>query len=101
MVSTAKRVGELPEVPGMAETGLQNADSAIWFAVFAPAKTPRDIVGRLHQAGTKVLENPQMQAKLKQLGVEPWPMTPEALDELVKRETAANADLVKLAGIKP
>jgi tripartite-type tricarboxylate transporter receptor subunit TctC len=101
VVSTAKRVGELPEVPGMAETGLQNADSAIWFGVFAPAKTPRDIVTKLHQAGNKVLETPQMQARLKQLGVEAWPMTPEAMDELVKRETAANADLVKLAGIKP
>lgn len=101
VVSTAKRSAELPDVPAMSETDLKNADSAIWFGVFLPSKTPREIVGKLADAGAKVLALPEMQARLKQLGVESWPMTPEAMDELVKRETAANADLVKLAGIKP
>jgi tripartite-type tricarboxylate transporter receptor subunit TctC len=101
VVSTAQRVGELPDVPAMSELGLQNADTAIWFGVFLPSKTPREIVAKFADAGARVLAAPDMQARLKQLGVEPWPMTPEAMDDLIKRETAANAELVKLAGIKP
>jgi tripartite-type tricarboxylate transporter receptor subunit TctC len=88
-------------VPTPVEIGLKDADSAIWFGVFAPAKTPRDIVEKLHAAGDKVLADPAMQASLKKLGIEPMPMKPADMDDLVKRETAANLELIKAAGIKP
>ena len=101
VVSTQKRVADLPDVPTPVEIGLKDADSQIWFGVFVPAKTPRDIVEKLHAAGTKVLADPAMLASLKQLGVEPMPMTPAEMDDLVKRETAANLELIKAAGIKP
>src|SRR6266702_5629082 len=90
VVSTAKRVADLPDVPTPVEIGLKDADSAIWFGVFAPVKTPRDIVDKLHAAGAKVLADPAMQASLTKLGVEPMPMTPAEMDDLLKRETAAN-----------
>ena len=80
---------------------MKDADSAIWFGVFVPAKTPRDIVEKLYAAGAKVLADPAMQASLKKLGIEPMPMKPAEMDELVKRETAANLELIKAAGIKP
>lgn len=101
MVSTAKRVAGLPDVPTPVDIGLKDADSAIWFGVFAPAKTPRDIVARLHAAGEKVLADPAMQASLTKLGIEAMPMKPAEMDDLVKRETAANLELIKAAGIKP
>jgi tripartite-type tricarboxylate transporter receptor subunit TctC len=101
VVSTAKRVTDLPDVPTPVDIGLKDADSAIWFGVFVPAKTPRDIVGRLHAAGEKVLADPAMQANLAKLGIEPMPMKPAEMDDLVKRETAANLELIKAAGIKP
>ena len=101
VVSTAKRVADLPDVPTPVDIGLKDADSAIWFGVFVPAKTPRDIVDRLHAAGAKVMTDPAMQASLAKLGIEPMPMKPAEMDELVKRETAANLELVKAAGIKP
>jgi tripartite-type tricarboxylate transporter receptor subunit TctC len=100
LVSTDKRVADLPDVPAPPEIGLKNADSAIWFGVFVPAKTPADVVAKLHAAGVKVLAQPAMQASLKQLGVEPSPMTPAEIDDLVKRETAVNLDVIKAAGIK-
>ncbi len=100
LVSTDKRVADLPDVPAPPEIGLKNADSAIWFGVFVPAKTPSDVVERLHAAGVKVLAEPAMQDSLKQLGVEPSPMTPAEIDDLVKRETAVNLDVIKAAGIK-
>jgi tripartite-type tricarboxylate transporter receptor subunit TctC len=100
VVSTDKRAADLPEVPTPSEAGLANADSAIWFGVFVPAKTPAAIVDKLRAAGEKVLNDPAMQASLKQLGVEPMPMTPAAMDDLVKREIAANLNVIKAAGIQ-
>jgi tripartite-type tricarboxylate transporter receptor subunit TctC len=100
LVSTPKRVADLPEVPTPLEAGLKDADSEIWFGVFVPAKTPRDIVAKLHAAGVKVLTDPAMQESLKKLGVETQPMTPAEMDQLVKRETAANLEVIKAAGIK-
>jgi len=101
VVSTAKRAADLPEVPTPVDIGLKDADSAIWFGVLAPSKTPRDIVEKLHAAGDKVLADPAMQASLKKLGIEPMPMKPGEMDDLVKRELAANLELIKAAGIKP
>jgi tripartite-type tricarboxylate transporter receptor subunit TctC len=100
VVSTPKRA-DLPDVPTPVEIGLKDADSVIWFGVFVPAKTPREVVEKLHAAGEKVLTDPAMQASLKKLGIEPMPMKPAEMDDLVKRETAANLELIKAAGIKP
>jgi tripartite-type tricarboxylate transporter receptor subunit TctC len=101
LVSTPQRVAALPDVPTPLEAGLQNAESAIWFGVFMPSRTPRDIVEKFHAAGVKVLSEPAMQENLKKLGVDALPMTPAEMDDLVKRETAANMEVIKAAGIKP
>lgn len=100
LVSTPKRLAELPDVPTPEEAGLKGADSAIWFGVFMPSKTPSDIIEKFHAAGRRVLDSPQMQRSLQQLGVEAWPMTPKEMDDLVVRETAANLLMIKAAGIK-
>lgn len=101
VVSSDKRAADLPDVPTPAEIGLNNAASVIWIAVFAPAKTPRDIVEKLHAAGVKALADPATQAGLKKLGVEPMPLGLKEIDELVARDVAANIELIKAAGIKP
>jgi tripartite-type tricarboxylate transporter receptor subunit TctC len=100
LVSTPKRVVDLPEVPTPNEVGLKDADSAIWFGVFMPSKTPRDIIEKFHAAGMKVLNSPEMQRSLQQLGVEALPMTTKEMDDLVVRETAENFKVIKAAGIK-
>src|SRR6202163_3001153 len=100
LVSTPKRVADLPDVPTPAEIGLKDADSVIWFGVFVPSKTPRDIVDKLHAAGVKVLTDPAMQDSLKKLGVEASAMTPKEMDGLIVRDTAANLEVIKAAGIK-
>jgi len=100
LVSSTKRVSELPDVPSTSDIGLKDADSVSWFGVFMPAKTPRDIIDKFHAAGMKVLAQPDMQAKLKKLAVDPMPMTPTDMDAFVKREIAANAALLKSAAIK-
>jgi tripartite-type tricarboxylate transporter receptor subunit TctC len=100
LVSTPQRVADLPEVPTLSEAGLQGADSEIWFGVFMPSNTPRAIIEKFHAAGVKLLTEPAMQESLKKLGIEPRPMTPSEMDDLVKRETAANIEVIKAAGIK-
>jgi tripartite-type tricarboxylate transporter receptor subunit TctC len=100
LVSTPKRVADLPDVPTPADAGLKDADSTIWFGIFMPSKTPRDIIDKFHAAGIKVLNEPAMQESLKKLGVDPLPMSPKQMNDLVIRELAENAEVIKAAGIK-
>ena len=100
VVSTPQRVADLPDVPTPTEVGLKNGESNIWFGLFVPAKTPRDIVEKMHAAGSRVLATPQMQDSLTKLGVSPDPMTPTQMDALVVRDVAANKAVIQAAGIK-
>jgi tripartite-type tricarboxylate transporter receptor subunit TctC len=101
VISSSKRVTDLPDVPTPAEAGLKNAESVFWLGVFMPAKTPRDIVEKFYEAGIKLLAEPSMQESLLKLGVEPFPMTPAEMDAFVAREIADNLAVIKAAGIKP
>jgi tripartite-type tricarboxylate transporter receptor subunit TctC len=100
-VSGAKRRPELPDVPTTSEAGLADADYTFWLGLFAPAKTARHIVQRLHDETVKAMRMPNVAEKLATLGVAPMPMTPERFDAIVKDEIASNALLVKAAGIRP
>jgi tripartite-type tricarboxylate transporter receptor subunit TctC len=99
-VSTATRASVLPNVPSTLEAGYMNSDLAIWYGVLMPAKTPRSIIDKFHAAGMKVLATPAMRAKLKQLAVDPMPMTPSEMDKFVASEIAANGRLIRAAGIQ-
>ncbi len=101
MVSTPTRASDLPDVPTPVELGYKDATTIVWYAVFMPAKTPRDIVEQFHSAAMKVLGTPDMQAKLKKLAVDPMPMTPAEMDRFVASELASNEKLIKAAGITP
>ena len=101
VISTSKRAADLPDVPTPAEVGLKNAESLFWLGVFMPAKTPRDVIQKFHDAGTMLLADPAMQESLTRLGVEPFPMKPVEMDAFVAREIAENLEVIKAAGIKP
>jgi tripartite-type tricarboxylate transporter receptor subunit TctC len=100
VVSTPTRAPDLPSVPTTLEAGYANSDSTIWYAVLMPAKTPRTIIDRFHDAGAKVLATPAMRQRLRQLAVDPMPMTPAAMDSFIAGEIAANGRLIKAAGIQ-
>ena len=101
MVSTATRASDLPNVPTPGDLGLANAVTTVWYAVFMPAKTPRDIVEKFHATGMKVLATPEMKEKLKKLAVDPMSMTTTEMDKFVAGELANNGRLIKAAGISP
>jgi tripartite-type tricarboxylate transporter receptor subunit TctC len=99
-VSTATRASDLPNVPTTIEAGYANSDLAIWYGVLMPAKTPRDVIDKFHAAGQKVLATAGMRQKLRQLAVDPMPLTPAEMDRFVANEIAANGKLIKAAGIQ-
>ncbi len=100
VVNGAERSAALPDVPTTQEAGFANAEYPIWFGVFLPAKTPRDIVDKLHDETLKALQTPKVRDKLATLGVDPMVMTPKEFDAYVEKEIAVNAALVKAADIK-
>jgi tripartite-type tricarboxylate transporter receptor subunit TctC len=99
-VTTPQRSAALPDVPTSLEAGYANSDYTFWTGMFLPARTPRDIVERLHQETLKALRAPGVPEKLAQQGIEPMPITPAAFDTQIKSEIDSILALVKAAGIK-
>jgi tripartite-type tricarboxylate transporter receptor subunit TctC len=99
-VSTPKRSSVLPEVPTTVELGYANSDYTFWNGLFLPAKTPRDIVERLHQEAQKAANAPAVREKLAPQGIDPMPITAAAFDALIRKEIDENIALVKAAGIR-
>jgi tripartite-type tricarboxylate transporter receptor subunit TctC len=100
-VNGPKRSSALPDVPTLQEAGFKDADFPVWYGMFVPAKTPREIVDKLHAATVKALQEPKVQEKLATIGVDPMIMSPKDFDALVAKDIGVNASLVKAAGIKP
>jgi tripartite-type tricarboxylate transporter receptor subunit TctC len=99
-VNTPKRSSALPNVPTTIEAGYTDSDYTFWNGMLVPAKTPREIVERLHAETRKALALPAVQEKFKPQGLEPMPVTPAEFDALIKKEIATNIALVKAAGLK-
>jgi tripartite-type tricarboxylate transporter receptor subunit TctC len=99
-VSTPTRSPDLPDVPTSIEAGYPNSDYTVWYGVFMPSKTPRDVVQKFYTLATGVLRMPAMKQKLAQLAVDPFPMMPEQFDQYVVNDLAANGKLFQAAAIK-
>ncbi|MEO5676943.1 MAG: tripartite tricarboxylate transporter substrate binding protein [Usitatibacter sp.] len=101
VVNGTRRSAALPDVPTTAESGLAEAEYPIWFGLFLPAGTPRDVVDKLNREMLKALQTPKLQERLVQMGLDPMPMTSREFDTYVQKEIALNAALVRRIGIKP
>jgi tripartite-type tricarboxylate transporter receptor subunit TctC len=100
VVTSTKRSPSLPDVPTSLEAGYKDSDFNYWNGLLAPVKTPRPIIERLHAEVTKALALPDVQNKLAVQGVEPSPLSPTEMDEMIKREIALNLKIAKAAGLK-
>jgi tripartite-type tricarboxylate transporter receptor subunit TctC len=100
VVTSPKRSPSLPDVKTSLEAGYKDSDFNYWNGLLAPVKTPRPIIERLHAEVTKALALPDVQAKLAVQGVEPSPMSPAEMDEMIRREIALNLKIAKAAGLK-
>ncbi|MSQ20459.1 MAG: tripartite tricarboxylate transporter substrate binding protein [Betaproteobacteria bacterium] len=100
-VTTEKRSSLLPEIPSINEVGVLGYDFTSWFAVLAPAGTPREIVLKLNAAINQVTATPSMVERFAREGLEPVATTPEGTGESIQRETSRYAKLIKERGITP
>jgi tripartite-type tricarboxylate transporter receptor subunit TctC len=100
-VSSLKRVPLLPDVPSIAEAGYPAAEFNFWVGLSLPAKTPRAIVDKLHDATEKALQDPALREKLAKLGIVPEPMSVDQFGKFVKDDLAATVELAKQAHIEP
>lgn len=98
-VTGAKREPTMPNVPTVAESGVPGYEFGIWFAMFAPAGTPKPIITRLNQIIVKVLATQETREQLAKVGVNAESSTPEQLGRHLRSEVAKWAKIIKAAGI--
>ena len=98
-VTTATRSEALPEVPTLSDF-LPGFESSQWYGVGAPSGTPADVVMKLNKEINAGLADPQLKARITELGGEPMSMTPDNFRKHIADETAKWAKVIKFAGIK-
>ena len=100
-VSTPKRAPLMPDVPTIAEAGYPSAEYLFWGGLFVPAKTPREIITRLHDEGRKALDLPNVQAALTKIGYERMNLTSAEFQSFFEKDLNETVRLAKEAGIQP
>jgi tripartite-type tricarboxylate transporter receptor subunit TctC len=98
-ITTKKRSPLLPEVPTIAES-LPGYEVALWNAILAPARTPTDIVSKLNEAIVKVLNLPEVRARLAEQGSEPVGNSPAEFTQFIAAEVGKWKELVRISGAK-
>jgi tripartite-type tricarboxylate transporter receptor subunit TctC len=100
-VTNTHRADVMKDVPTSAEGGLPTVLAFNWFAVMAPAKTPKPIVDKLYQALVKTVQSPDVKASLAKLGIEPFVQpSPEAFASFMKSETVRWGEVARASGAK-
>jgi tripartite-type tricarboxylate transporter receptor subunit TctC len=102
-VTSEARLAPYPEIPTFAESGLPALSFSLWFALYAPAGTPKDVIDVLNGAAAEALADPVARSRLAQLGMEVFPrdqQTPEALGALQKADADRWWPLIKAANIR-
>ena len=99
--TTGKRSVVLPELPTLAEAGVSGYRFDPWFGILAPTKTPRPVLAKLSSEVARIVDLPDVKERLRAVGADPAPTTPEEFDAYIKTEVAKFQKIVKDAGIKP
>jgi len=100
-VTSAKRSSAAPDIPTIAESGLPGYEAISWYGILAPARTPPQIVARLHEVLVSAIRAPDMQDKLAGQGLDPVGGTPQHFAAVIKSEIAKWAKVVTASGAKP
>jgi len=100
-VSILKRSSVLPDVPTIDEAGVRGYDAASWYAVFAPAGTPKKVVARLGEEIVKVMAMPDVRGRFATDGFEPAGTGPVEFGKFLRAELAKWEKAIKAAGIPP
>jgi tripartite-type tricarboxylate transporter receptor subunit TctC len=98
--STPQRFPLSPEIPTFAESGVPGFDVTSWYGLFAPAKTPRDILKKMNDGAVQMLAEPAVKSRFAVLGVETASSTPDQLTALMRAEVELWAPIIKAGNIK-
>ncbi|MYZ45384.1 Bug family tripartite tricarboxylate transporter substrate binding protein [Schauerella aestuarii] len=98
-VTSAKRSATLPDVPTIAESGYKDFDYSVWYALFVPKNSPKDVISILNKKVNDILALPATQKLMADQGVETRPGTPEALGQRLKEDNAKWRDVVAKSGV--
>jgi tripartite-type tricarboxylate transporter receptor subunit TctC len=96
----AKRDAALPDLPTVAEAGVPNYESGVWFGLMVPAGTPRDVVMRLNAAAVQGAKSPEFIKRMTDLGYSIIPGSPEDMARMLQAELKRWAPIVKASGAK-
>lgn len=99
-VTTAKRSSALPDVPTMQEAGIAGLNIGTWFGLLAPAATPKDITEKLNREIVKIINTPEFQKQMADIGAEPVGDSQQEMAKQIQEETEKFAGLVKAGDIK-
>jgi len=99
-VTGSKRSPQVPDLPTVAEAGVPGYEASTWFAVMAPAGTPQPMIATLNGEFNAALKQPDIKARLTELGAEPLGGTPDDAAKLLKSEIGKWADVIKAAHIQ-
>ncbi len=99
-VTGATRHPSLPNVPTLREAGLPQFEMYVWFGIVAPAGTPAPIVQRLAAEVMRAVEVPEVAARLRVTGAEPWPQGPDAFATLIRAEVEKWEPIVRASGAR-
>ena len=99
-IAGEKRAAVLPDVPTLAEQGIANVNMSQWYAMFAPAKTPKAIIDRLNREMNAVLNDKAVEKKIADQGAEVETGTPEQMKALVQKQAVHWKSVVTAAKIK-
>jgi len=99
-ITSSRRAQSNPDLPTIAEAGVSGYVSDTWYGILAPAKTPKDVVAKLHAAAVKALKSPEVADRLTKLGAEPVGNTPEDFAKMLASEQKVWTKVVKDTGAK-
>jgi len=99
-ISTPQRVAQLPDVPTFLEEGMSGFDVTNWYGVMAPGGTPKEVVAKLNADINKAMKEPDVRARLEQVGTQLRETRPDEFEAFMKAELAKYAKLVKDANIR-
>lgn len=99
-VTSARRSFALPDIPTLAETGIKGYEAQTWYAIWAPAGTPADIVDRMQQEVAKALATDELKGIWRSLGADPGGQTPAQMQAFVNAEIRKWAKVVSESGAR-
>lgn len=98
-VTGARRSALVPEVPTIAESGLPGYEFDAWYALFAPAKTPRAVIAKVNADVNRALAQPGVRQRLSAISMEPMGGSEEAFAKYFQAEVAKWAKVIRAAKI--